>query len=130
MKSTRTMAPPTTDTTDRRSERRTSISSISEGFHRPRRTLSNTSSMFSFMSQSGKKDEDRAVVYDPLERKLWVDRKENLQSTLRKIFTLSGGELTGFRGGVHQSPDPRHRAQSLSVYGNGSSGEQGKDFRE
>jgi len=35
--------------------------------------------MFSFVSQSGNKDEDRAVVYDPLERKLWVDRKENLQ---------------------------------------------------
>lgn len=87
--------------------------------------------MFSFVSQSGKKNEDRAVVYDPLERKLWVDRKENLQSTFRKIFILSCGKLTRFRTGrVHQSPDPRHRAQSLSVYGNGSSGEQGKDCRE
>ena len=69
--------------------RPTSSAGVPKGYHRPKKTGSMASSVFSWRSQS-KKDapsEPHIVVYDPLERKLWIDTHRNLKSMLVVITT-------------------------------------------
>jgi len=65
--------------------RRGSTPSRPEGYNPPKRRPSATSSIFSVMSSSrqpkDKPEEERnkIAVYDPLDRKLWIDTKEKLK---------------------------------------------------